>query len=66
MLLRIVALQFDICIKYLKIILLENLNQSALNFFVQLSDAVVVSFSATMGSVFHVGTSVTMMMTVGT
>lgn len=40
--------------------------QSALFYVVQPSDAVVASFNAITESVFHVGTSVTMMMTVET
>lgn len=45
--------------------MVENPKQSTLLCFVQLSDAEVANFSAIMGSVFHVGTSVTTMMTVG-
>lgn len=44
----------------------ENLKQYSLVCFVQLSIAVVASFNAITASVFHVGTSVTMTMTVGT
>lgn len=44
----------------------EILIQCLILGFVQLSNAEVASFSAITESVFHVGTSVTMMMTVGT
>lgn len=46
--------------------MVEHLLQRSPVCFVQLSDAVVASFNATMESVFHVGMFVTMMMTVGT
>lgn len=45
--------------------IVDYLMQCSLACFMQLIDAVVASFSAIMESVFHVGTSVTMMMTVG-